>query len=191
MAFPPADSTTISPTAPGPDRGAERPVTRPAPRARTARGTLPETIPEAGRPAGPAAGLEAGPPDRPGRRTGPARSERTGTGRPSGPRRSAPRSAGPRPSAVPTGLALDPAAVANVAGLAEEVALLRASIRRLARHDDAAEQVKVLAELRHQVEALCTALRTQQALAGHDGDTRAAELARALDALGDELGVPR
>jgi len=90
-----------------------------------------------------------------------------------------------------TGLALDPAAVADVAGLAEEVALLRASIRRLAQHDDAAEQVKVLAELRHQVEALCTALKTQQVLDGHDGDARAAELARVLDDLGDELGVPR
>lgn len=86
------------------------------------------------------------------------------------------------------GLALDLAAVADVAGLAEEVALLRAAIRRLAQHGDAAEQVKVLAELRHQVEALCTALKTQQALDGHDGDARAAELARALDALGDELG---
>ena len=43
------------------------------------------------------------------------------------------------------GLALDLAAVADVAGLTEEVALLRASIRRLAQHADAAEQVKVLA----------------------------------------------
>jgi len=86
---------------------------------------------------------------------------------------------------------LDLAAVADVAGLAEEVALLRASIRQLAQHADAAERVKVLAEMRHQVEALCTALKTQQALDGRSGDARAAELAQALDALGDELGVPR
>ncbi len=121
----------------------------------------------------------------------------TGRGRvESGPRvrrraaSSAPR-AGTRPTAGADGLALDLAAVADVAGLTEEVALLRASIRQLAQHADAAERVKVLAEMRHQVEALCTALKTQQALDGHSGDARAAELARALDALGDELGVPR
>jgi len=82
--------------------------------------------------------------------------------------------------------------VADVDGLAQEVALLRASIRRLAQPDrGAVEHVKVLAELRHQVEALCTALKTQQALEGHGGDARAAELARVLDELGDHLGVPR
>lgn len=87
-------------------------------------------------------------------------------------------------------LVLDPAAVAGVEGLAQEVALLRASIRQLAQNGDAADHVKVLAELRHQVEALCTALKTQQALDGHDGDALAADLARALDELGDELGMP-
>lgn len=89
-------------------------------------------------------------------------------------------------------LALDLEAVADVDGLAQEVALLRASIRRLARPDsEAGEHVKVLAELRHQVEALCTALKTQLVLEGNGGDARAAELARVLDELGDELGVPR
>jgi hypothetical protein len=95
--------------------------------------------------------------------------------------------AAPRRSA----LTLDLEAVANVDGLAQEVTLLRASIRRLAKPNaKTAEHVKVLAELRHQVEALCTALKTQQALEGH-GDARAAELARVLDELGDQLGVPR
>lgn len=92
-----------------------------------------------------------------------------------------------------SGLALDSEAeaMADVEGLAEEVTLLRASIRRLARPDDeTVEHVKVLAELRHQVEALCTALKTQQALDGND-EARAAELARVLDELGDHLGVPR
>ena len=90
-----------------------------------------------------------------------------------------------------SGLALDLASVAGVAGLGEEVTLLRASIRRLAQADGkTVEHVKVLAELRHQIEALCTALKTQQALQ-ESGEARAAELARALEALGDQLGVPR
>jgi hypothetical protein len=98
------------------------------------------------------------------------------------------RKAAPR---IVSALTLDLAAVADVEGLAQEVALLRASIRRLAQPDaGTAEHVKVLAELRHQVEALCTALKTQQALEGN-GDARAAELARVLDELGDQLGVPR
>ncbi|MCC7371259.1 MAG: hypothetical protein IT306_22775 [Chloroflexi bacterium] len=83
------------------------------------------------------------------------------------------------------------ASVADAAGLAQEVAMLRASIRRLAQPaGETAEQIKVLAELRHQIEALCTALKTQQALAGDD-NIRAAELARVLDDLGDRLGASR
>jgi len=85
---------------------------------------------------------------------------------------------------------LNPAAVAGVVGLAEEVTLLRAAIRRLAGKKNAAPHVKTLAELRHQVEALCTALKTQQTLADRGNDL-SAELAHALEALGDELGVPR
>jgi hypothetical protein len=79
--------------------------------------------------------------------------------------------------------------VAGVEGLTQEVALLRVAIRRLAEHDDAAGDVKVLAELRHQVETLCRALRTQQALAGGAGDALVAELSRTLEELGDGLGV--
>ena len=60
-------------------------------------------------------------------------------------------------------LKLDLDAVAHVEGLAEEVAMLRASIRELAhpRGDlgDLSEHVKILAELRHQVEALCSTLK--------------------------------
>lgn len=94
-----------------------------------------------------------------------------------------------KPPASP--LALDLAEVAGVDGLEQEVIVLRAAIRRLVKPDpQAAEHVKVLAELRHQIEALCTALKTQQALDGN-GDARAAELARVLDELGDQLGVPR
>ena len=85
---------------------------------------------------------------------------------------------------------LDPRAVAGVVGLGHEVALLRAAIRRLAAKKSAAPHVKTLAELRHQVEALCTALKTQHALDGR-GDDLSADLARSLEALGDELGVPR
>ena len=112
--------------------------------------------------------------------------------RPATPRASSPRTSTPHGS-TPHGstLALDLNAVADVTGLAQEVALLRASIRRLAQPDtETAEHVKVLAELRHQIEALCTALKTQQTLEGN-GDARAAELARVLDELGDQLGVPR
>lgn len=96
-----------------------------------------------------------------------------------------------QPARAGSGLALDSEAMRDVEGLAEEVKLLRASIRRLAQPDgETAEHVKVLAELRHQVEALCTALKTQQALEGN-GEARTAELARLLDELGDHLGVPR
>jgi hypothetical protein len=88
-------------------------------------------------------------------------------------------------------LVLDVGAVAGVEGLEQEVAVLRASIQRLANSDDMDVHVKVLAELRHQIEALCTALKTQQALAGRGRDAREAEMARVLEELGDELGVQR
>ena len=87
-------------------------------------------------------------------------------------------------------LHLDLTAVAGAAGLGHEVSLLRAAIRRLADEEDASPHVKTLAELRHQVEALCTALKTQHALDGRGNDL-SADLARALEELGDELGVPR
>ena len=61
-------------------------------------------------------------------------------------------------------LMLNLAAVADVEGLEEEVAVLRASIRELAKIEDVAEHVKVLAELRHQIEALCTTLLDQASL---------------------------
>jgi hypothetical protein len=87
---------------------------------------------------------------------------------------------------------LDGAAVAGVEGLAEEIALLRVSIRALAKPEhDTAEHVKILAELRHQIATLCTALKTQRALLGRDGDALTAEYVRVLDELGDDLGVPR
>jgi hypothetical protein len=88
-------------------------------------------------------------------------------------------------------LVLDVKAVADADGLAQEVAVLRASIRQLANDGDMAEHVKVLAELRHQIEALCRALKTQQSLAGHDDGGRAAEMTRLLEELGDDLGVAR
>ena len=88
----------------------------------------------------------------------------------------------------PSKLALDRQAVAGVEGLTEEVAILRASIRQLADGDEMATRVKVLAELRHQIEALCRALKTQQSLAGRGGDERAAMMERVLEELGDKLG---
>ena len=87
-------------------------------------------------------------------------------------------------------LRLDRAAVAGL-GLADEVALLRSAIQRLAHDEAAASQVKTLAELRHQIDTLCTALKTQHALEGRDEDVISAALARVLEELGDELGVPR
>jgi hypothetical protein len=84
------------------------------------------------------------------------------------------------------------AALANVVGLKEEVVLLRASIRELAQPGtDAAEHVKILAELRHQIEALCITLKTQQALDGRGGHERRAALDRVLEELGDDVGVSR
>ncbi len=101
------------------------------------------------------------------------------------------RTAGPAGSDGPTpALHLNLAAVAGAAGLGHEVILLRAAIRHLAGDENAAPHVKTLAELRHQVEALCTALKTQHALDGL-GDDLSVDLARALEELGDELGVPR
>jgi hypothetical protein len=84
---------------------------------------------------------------------------------------------------------LNLAAVADVEGLEEEVAVLRASIRELAKIEDVAEHVKVLAELRHQIEALCTTLKTKDALAARAGSGRQQDLERILDELGDDLGV--
>jgi len=105
---------------------------------------------------------------------------------------------GERPRAARTPLVplvVDPAAVSPADGLVREVALLRAAIRRLAEDGDDAkstsEDVKVLAELRHQVAALGQALKTQKELGGRDGDALAAEIAQVLDELGDGLGVPR
>ena len=87
-------------------------------------------------------------------------------------------------------LRLDPATVAGL-GLADEVALLRAAIRRLAHDEETPAHVKTLAELRHQIDTLCTALRTQHTLEGRDEDAASAALAQVLEELGDELGVPR
>lgn len=92
-------------------------------------------------------------------------------------------------------LVRDPDAAVTVDDLVQEVKLLRGAIRRLAEDGDAskttAEDVKILAELRHQVAALCRTLKAQKELVGKAGDALAAELAQALDALGDGLGVPR
>ena len=102
-----------------------------------------------------------------------------------------PKSSNRRSRSKQRPLAHDLAAVAGVEGLAQEVALLRAAIRRLAKSGDAAGDIKVLAELRHQVEALCRALKTQRSLDGHHGDALATELAQVLEELGDGLGVPQ
>lgn len=92
----------------------------------------------------------------------------------------------------PSELVLDLQAVAGVDGLEEEVAVLRASIRHLASGGDkTAVHVKVLAELRHQIEALCRALKTRQSLLGADGDERAAALDRILEELDDRPEVER
>ena len=88
-------------------------------------------------------------------------------------------------------LVLDLQAVADADGLAQEVAVLRASIRQLADGGEMVEHVKVLAELRHQIEALCRVLKTQQSLAGRNGDERTAMMDRVLEELGDDLGVAR
>ena len=105
----------------------------------------------------------------------------------------APTAASPGPLKHPASkLVLDLRAVADVDGLEQEVSVLRASIRHLASGDDDVDShVKVLAELRHQIEALCRALKTQQALEGSDGGGRTAEMRRALEELGDDLGVAR
>ena len=87
-------------------------------------------------------------------------------------------------------LRLDPATGSGL-DLTHEVGLLRAAIRRLARDEEVATHVKTLAELHHQVDTLCTTLRTQHDLDGSDEDTVSAVLARTLEELGDELGVPR
>jgi hypothetical protein len=118
---------------------------------------------------------------------------------------SAPRKGRASSSKAPTGAAtqrgepdlpvsklhLDLQAVADADGLEQEIAVLRASIHQLANDDQIAAHVKVLAELRHQIETLCRALKTQQSLGGHDGSARVAELQQVLEELGDRLGVSR
>lgn len=98
-----------------------------------------------------------------------------------------------RASRARPGLDLDLESVADVEGLKEEVTVLRAAIRKLTEPGiDSAEHVKILAELRHQIEALCTTLKTQQALDGHEGrHPLTAALERVLEELGDDVGVAR
>ena len=102
-----------------------------------------------------------------------------------------PARAASRPDRPAGALALDCAATADVAGLDQEVALLRAAIRRLAGGDDATDQVKALAELRHQIDTLCTALKTQRALSGDAADVVSKALAQVLEEIGDGMGVPK
>ena len=100
--------------------------------------------------------------------------------------------ASPDPSErPPSKLPLDLQAVADAEGLAEEVTILRASIRYLTNGGEKAAHVKVLAELRHQIEALGRALKTQRSLEGRDGGGQAAEMDRMLEELGDKLEVER
>lgn len=86
-------------------------------------------------------------------------------------------------------LALDSAVDPDAAGLIHEVRLVRAAIRRLAGGDDAGD-MKMLAELRHQVAILCTALKTQRDLDGRGAEAASADLAELLEELGDKIGVP-
>jgi hypothetical protein len=108
-------------------------------------------------------------------------------------------------------LHLNTAAVAGIVGIDQEVALLRAAIRRLIKDDngeardgeardgeageaealEAEARVEALVELRHQVDSLCTALKTQRALDGRPDDAVSTAVARALELLGDEMGVPK
>ncbi len=63
--------------------------------------------------------------------------------------------------------------------LAAEIGLLRRAIQRLADHRGVADHLKILAELRHQVDSLCRALKTER-----DLTTPADE---ELDALGESV----
>ncbi|HYU17451.1 MAG TPA: hypothetical protein VEQ11_02030 [Chloroflexota bacterium] len=112
---------------------------------------------------------------------------------PSQTNRSGRRGTSPRraPSEIERLLSLDSAAIVDAEGLKYEVALLRAAIRRIATNGNLADSVKVLAELRHQVETLCTALKTQHALDRRTADAVSAALARILEEIGDEIGVPK
>ena len=147
-----------------------------APQADRARVSLPETVPEAGVLA-PAPAREAIAPVPVPEPEAADRHQQQASKKPQKP-------------AGAAGLLLDLEAVAHVEGLAEEVAMLRASIRELAHpRGDLSEHVKILAELRHQVEALCSTLKAQQALESREGGP--AELNQTLDELGDRLGVSR
>ena len=105
-----------------------------------------------------------------------------------------------RPEGAPTAtdrppsdrpLRLDVVAVSGLKGLEAETAFLRAAARRLAAGEATDDEVKRLAELRHQVEALGRTLKTQRGLDGGEADALSATLARVLEQLGDEMGVPR
>ena len=99
------------------------------------------------------------------------------------PRGARTRSDRPRPSS----LARDSATLVDATGLADEVALVRAAIRQLGDDDTVDERMKILAELRHQVETLCRALKTQRAL---DHDAGSTSLAEMLEELGNQMGLP-
>ena len=106
-------------------------------------------------------------------------------------RRSRPPPAPDKPALSAERLTIDLTTVADVEGLKDEVSMLRAAIRRLAVNGKATRHVKRLAELRHQVDTLCTALKTQRALDGRDSDALSADLAGVLEEIGDEMGLPQ
>ena len=160
-------------------------------RADRARASSPETVPEAVAPEPPREteapvrdAVEAAPAPSP--EAVPAREEQASKT----PRKLSRSASAARVKRSASALMLDLEAVAHVEGLTEEVAMLRASIRELAHpRGDLSEHVKILAELRHQVEALCSTLKAQQALESREGGP--ADLNQTLDDLGDRLGVSR
>jgi hypothetical protein len=81
----------------------------------------------------------------------------------------------------------DPTEAPDAADLTAEVVLLRSAIRRLAAVETVPDRtLKGLAELRHQVEALCTTLRAQRALAPRPEDPAQLAVSQALERIGAE-----
>lgn len=73
--------------------------------------------------------------------------------------------------------------------LDEEVSLMRIMIRRVMERVGQQDPDKALPLVRQAMDAICRALRTERVLSGEASDSLAAALGRALNEIGEELGL--
>lgn len=73
--------------------------------------------------------------------------------------------------------------------LDEEVSLMRIMTRRVMERIGQEDPAKALPLVRQAMDAICRALRTERVLSGEASDSLAAALGRALEEIGEELGL--